>query len=118
MTFRFEELQIWRDAVTFCGLVYEVTGRFPKDEVFGLTSQLRRAATSIASNIAEGTGRSSQKDFSHFLDIAVGSVFEVVTQLRIARDRDFLPDTGYRQLYGHAEALAKKISTFKRKLLL
>lgn len=117
MSFRFEELDIWQLSVEFCGKIYDVTEKFPKDELFGLTSQLRRAATSIPLNIAEGTSRSSRKEFSHFLEIAIGSVFEVVTGLAIARDRGLMAEDNYKRIYSDAEALAKKISTFKKRVL-
>ena len=71
--FRFEKLDVWQKSVEFADRVYAVTKSFPSDERFGLTSQMRRAAVSISSNIAEGSGGSSDKDFAHFLEIAYGS---------------------------------------------
>lgn len=117
MAFRFEGLEIWQLAVTFAVNIYDMTENFPKDEIFGLVSQLRRAATSISLNIAEGTGRSSRKEFAHFLDISIGSVFEVVTAVAIARKRGMIAEHQYRQIYADAEVLAKKIATFKRSVL-
>ena len=97
--------------------IYEVTEKFPKDEIFGLSSQLKRAATSISLNIAEGTGRSSRKDFAHFLDIATGSIFEVVTAITIAKTRGLTTEDRYTAVYGAAEILARKIATFKKSVL-
>ncbi len=82
--FRFEKLDVWQKAVEFADGVYGITGRFPGEERFGLTSQMRRAAVSISSNVAEGTGRSSDRDFAHFVEIAYGSLMEVVSQLKVA----------------------------------
>ena len=76
--FRFEKLEVWQNAVAFANRVYEVTRGFPDNERFGLTSRMRRAAASVSSNIAEGSGRSSDKDFSHFVQIAYGSLMEVL----------------------------------------
>jgi four helix bundle protein len=85
MAQNYEDLLVWQKAVELAVLVYELTRAFPDDERFGLTSQLRRSAVSIASNIAEGRGRLSQGDFRQFLGIAQGSTYEVLTQLLIAK---------------------------------
>lgn len=83
--FTFEKLETWHKAIDFADMVYSVTKSFPGDERFGLTSQMRRAAVSISSNIAEGSSRFSKTDFARFLEIATGSVFEVVSQSFLAR---------------------------------
>jgi four helix bundle protein len=83
--FNFEKLDVWQKAIDFADLVYNHTRRFPADERFGLTNQMRRAAVSVSSNIAEGASRMSQTDFARFLEIATGSVFEVVSQCFIGR---------------------------------
>ena len=80
----FRDLDVWKDAVALAQVVYEETRQFPDDERFGLTSQLRRASVSIASNVAEGWGRNSRKDYVRFLYVARGSLFEVATQVEIA----------------------------------
>lgn len=82
----FRDLVIWQKGLEIAKEIYEITKSFPKEEIFGLTSQIRRSAVSISSNIAEGRGRSSKKDFVNFLYIAQGSLFEVETQLILARD--------------------------------
>ena len=79
-----KELKIWIKAIDLAAEVYRVTSSFPAEEKFGLTSQSRRAAVSISSNIAEGAGRSSSKEFKYFLGIANGSSFELQTQLFIS----------------------------------
>src|SRR5262249_12817133 len=79
MAFRFESLETFHLALDFAAAAYEKTKKFPTQEKFDLTSQTRRAANSVALNIAEGSGRGTARDFAHFLDIAIGSTFEVVT---------------------------------------
>jgi four helix bundle protein len=76
--FNFEKLDVWQEPIQFADLVYELTGGFPSEECFGLTNQMRRAAVSISSNIAEGSSRASRTDFARFVEIATGSLFEVV----------------------------------------
>ena len=82
----FREYPVWKEAVGYATYVYEVTGQMPWFEKKGLCDQLQRAAVSISSNIAEGAARSSDADFAHFLDFALGSAFEVETQLKIAKN--------------------------------
>jgi len=81
----FRDLQIWQKSMELTVAVYRITQSFPREEIFGLTSQLRRCAISIPSNIAEGQGRSSEREFLHFLSIARGSNCELQTQVEIAR---------------------------------
>jgi four helix bundle protein len=76
--FNFEKLDVWQEAIQFADLVYELTAGFPDEERFGLTNQMRRAAVSISSNLAEGSSRVSRTDFARFVEIATGSLFEVV----------------------------------------
>jgi four helix bundle protein len=87
--FNFEKLAVWRRSVAFAGMVYRCTKDFPGDERFGLTNQLRRAANSIPSNLAEGAARSAG-DNARFIGYAAGSLYEVVTQATIARNEGFL----------------------------
>ena len=82
----FRDLVIWQKGLEITKEIYEITKLLPKEEIFGLTSQIRRSAVSISSNIAEGRGRSSKKDFINFLYIAQGSLFEVETQLILAKE--------------------------------
>jgi four helix bundle protein len=91
MAQNFEDLQVWQKAVELAVRIYALTRMFPDDERFGLTSQLRRSAVSVSSNIAEGRGRLSEGDFRQFLGIAQGSTYEVLTQLLIAKRLRFAP---------------------------
>ncbi|MBL9094287.1 MAG: four helix bundle protein [Planctomycetaceae bacterium] len=88
----YQELIAWQKAMDLTEAVYGATTGFPADERFGLTAQMRRAAVSIPSNIAEGHGRSSQRDFARFLEIAIGSVAEIETQLLLAGRLKYLPE--------------------------
>lgn len=88
--FGFERLEVWQKAVAFAGVVYKLTRGFPREELFGLTAQLRRASVSVAANIAEGASRSSQKDQSRFFEIAYGSLNEMVTLLQIASEQELI----------------------------
>ena len=97
--FNFEKLDTWREAIAFADLVYQLTRRFPDEERFGLTNQMRRAAVSISSSIAEGASRSSRVDYIRFLEIATGSLFEVISQATIGCNQGFLTESVYKQLY-------------------
>ena len=92
------DLEVWQKAMQLVTDVYLVTQAFPREELYGLSSQLRRAAVSVPSNIAEGCGRSSKKEFSQFLCHARGSLLEVETQLEIAQNLGYLPDKRVREL--------------------
>lgn len=89
---KFKELIVWQKSMDLVDDVYAIQRRFPKSEVFGLGDQMRRAVVSIPSNIAEGYGRGSRKDYVHFLQIARGSVYEIMTQLNIAARQGFVSD--------------------------
>ena len=86
------DLDVWKKSIDLVTLIYKYTAEYPKDEVYGLTSQIRRCAVSIPSNIAEGSARTTKKDFSHFLAIALGSVAELETQLIISRNLNYLSE--------------------------
>ena len=113
--FNFEKLEVWKRAVLFAGLVYRLTKTFPPDERFGLTNQIRRAAASVASNIAEGSAR-PPADFAKFIGYASGSVCEVVTQATIARNEGFLRSDGYAQVYRDADEISRMLSGLRKSL--
>jgi len=115
--FNFEKLEVWHRAIEFPDLVYQVTRGFAADERFGLTNQMRRAAVSILSNLAEGCPRASKHDFGRFVEIATGSAFEVVSQSVIARRQGFLAEDLQQQIYKAAEELSRMLSGLKRSLL-
>jgi four helix bundle protein len=115
--FNFEKLDAWNAAITFAEFVYSLTRKFPDEERFGLTSQMRRAAVSIASNLAEGASRSSHGDFARFIEIATGSLFETVSQATIALRQGLLSQEAYQDLYNAAEKQSKMLSGLRRALL-
>jgi four helix bundle protein len=114
--FNFEKLDVWQKAIDFADPVYNQTRNFPADERFGLTNQMRRAAVSISSNIAEETSRMSQADFARFIEIATGSVFEVVSQSFIGRRQGFLTEEGFRKLYSAADEIGRMLSGLRTSL--
>ena len=93
MRYSFENLEVWQMSRELVKETYQITSTFPNEEKFGLTSQLRRASVSVSSNIAEGSTRWSKKDQSRFYEIAFGSLIEVLNQLILSTDLEFLPDT-------------------------
>jgi four helix bundle protein len=115
--FNFEKLETWQKAVAFAELVYELTRNFPSDERFGLTNQMRRAAISVSSNIAEGAARNSRTDYARFLEIAAGSLFEVVSQSFVGKRQGFLSESDFNKLYSAAEELGKMLSGLRRSVL-
>lgn len=94
----FRKLNIWKYSVELATEVYEVTTQLPKSELYGLTSQIRRSVVSISSNIAEGAGRQSQKEFIQFLNIAKGSSYELETQLLISKNLEYISEEEYQIL--------------------
>jgi four helix bundle protein len=113
MAFRFETLDIWKQANEYTLRIYKVTKTFPKEEIFALSDQLRRSASSIAANIAEGSGSSSKKDFCHYLDISVKSIYETVSHLYLANQQKYITNDIRENLYKDAEELTKKIKSFQ-----
>ena len=113
---QFKELIIWKKSRQFCSIIYLITSSFPLEEKFGLTNQLRRACVSIPSNIAEGSSRNSNKEFARFLEIAVGSAYEIETQLLISFDLGFLENEKLKILIYQLEEIIKMISKFKSNL--
>src|SRR6516164_7481705 len=114
--FNFEKLETWQDAIAFADLVYQLTRKFPDEERFGLTNQMRRAAVSISSNIAEGSSRASRTDFARFVEIATGSLFEVLSQGRVSLNQQFLSQSEYEEIATAAEKQCRMLSGLRRSL--
>ncbi len=114
--FNFENLQAWQHAVELADGVYRWTKNFPSDERFGLTNQMRRAAVSISSNLAEGSSRSSRADFSRFIEISTGSLFEIVSQAFVAQRQGFLSPADFAALYALAERQGRISSGLRNSL--
>jgi len=113
---RFKDLEIWKYSREFCTDIYSITSTFPDFEKFGLTNQLRRASVSIPANIAEGCSRSSNKDFSRFLEIAIGSTYEVETHLLISCDLGFIKQDDLNTLVLKLDRIVKMTSKFRSTL--
>lgn len=112
----FQDLVVWQKAVALTVQIYQVTKDFPREELYGLTSQIRRAAVSIPSNIAEGQGRGSPSAFASHLDIAIGSASELETQLTIAERIGFLPHEQFAALLTELTAIIRMLYGLLRKI--
>jgi four helix bundle protein len=106
----FRNLDVWAKGHEFVLEAYRQTRGFPKEELFGLTSQLRRASAAIPTNIAEGCGRGSDPDFARFLQIAMGSAYEVDYLLLLCRDLGYLPDEAYDSMYARIIEIKRKLT--------
>ncbi len=113
--FNFENLRVYKEGLEFTSLIYNLTKKFPKDELFGLTSQLRRAAVSICLNIAEGSSR-TKIDFKHFLSLARGSCNECITILTIAQKQNYINESDLNQAYEQCLIIAKMISKLRNSI--
>lgn len=112
----YKNLKIWKDAALFAVEVYKMTKEFPKEEMYGLTDQLRRASVSMSSNIAEGSKRSTKKDFNSFLAIAHGSGAEAESQLFIAKELGYVGEKKYAELTTKLDEILRMIASFSKSL--
>ncbi|MFD2531908.1 four helix bundle protein [Gracilimonas halophila] len=113
---KYKNLEIWQRSVALATEVYSATKSFPKEEKYGITSQIRRCSVSVPSNIAEGAGRGSKKEFKRFLNIAYGSIYELETQLLISRNLDYLNEQTHKKLSEEIDQIQKMIYSFSKKL--
>jgi four helix bundle protein len=113
----YKELKVWQKAIDLTIIVYNLTDKFPKSEIFGLTMQSRRSSCSIAKNIAEGSGRSSTRDFNHFLDIAYGSSAELETQLIISEKLNFITSKDLEDYAKRIDEIQRMITGLKSRNL-
>ncbi len=112
----FRELLVWQKSIALVTKVYKSTSLFPKEELYGLTSQIRRSSISVPSNIAEGYGRKTNKEFIRFLRISMGSLFEIQTQLEIAKNINFINKEVYLDLYEDSREIERMLSSLIDKL--
>lgn len=112
----FRQLQIWKEGMEVAKQVYLLLAKFPASEKFGLISQISRCAISIPSNIAEGSSRPSNKEFAHFLSIALGSLFELETQLLLSAELGIVNSIDIEVIIANLIQLQKKISVFRKTL--
>ena len=113
---RYKELEVWKKALDLSQRIYEETSKFPDTEKFGLISQMRRCSVSIPSNIAEGAGRNSQKEFNQFLGIAQGSAFELETQVLLSRRLKFLSEIAEKNIVAEVNSISNMIFKLKKSL--
>jgi four helix bundle protein len=110
----FRDLQVWHKAHALTLSSYQSTAQFPREEIYGLTSQIRRCAASIAANIAEGCGKRGNAEFQRFLNIATGSASELEYHFLLARDLGFLADTEYKQLDNKVTEVKRMLASLVR----
>ncbi len=116
-TFSFEKLNVWVDSKELIKQIYQATKEFPNEEKFGLVNQLRRASVSIASNLAEGTSRQTNKDKAHFTTMAFSSLMEVLNQIIIAKELDFISENNYKNIRAEIEKISNKLNALRKSQL-
>jgi len=112
----YRDLLVWQKSLILVTNIYKASKSFPKDETYGLTSQIRRCAVSIPSNIAEGYGRKSTSDYIRFLNIATGSLYELQTQLEICLNLQHLNKSSFDELYESSREIERMLSSLTKKL--
>lgn len=115
--FSFEKLTVWIDSKELIKVIYTITKSFPEEEKFGLTNQLRRASVSVASNLAEGTSRNTNKDKGHFTTMAYSSLMEVLNQIIISKELNFINEENYKVLRESIEKIANKLNALRKSQL-
>ena len=110
MSASFRDLRVWQEAIKFVAEIYRMTACFPRHEIYGLSQQLRRAAVSVPSNIAEGKGHRSDREFGNFLLHARGSLLEVQTQIMIAQQLDYISSEESRRLLASSDAICRSLN--------
>jgi four helix bundle protein len=112
-SFPFEKLETWQDSKRLVISIYSITKEFPEFEKFNLTSQINRSAVSIASNLAEGSSRTSMKNQAYFSQLAYSSLMELACQIAIARELNFITEEKYNSLRNDIEILSKKLNALR-----
>lgn len=112
--FSFEKLNVWIESKELIKIIYNITKSFPDDEKFGLTNQLRRASVSVASNLAEGTSRQTNKDKAHFTTLSFSSLMEVLNQIIIARELNFIEENNYQIIRAEIEKISNKLNALRK----
>ena len=112
--YSFEKLEVWKESKKLTKIIYQITSRYPENEKFGLTSQLRRASISVCSNLAEGSARITPKDKAHFSTMAYSSLIEVLNQIIISHELDFINESDYLNFRNLIESLSNKINSLRK----
>ncbi len=113
-TFSFEKLEVWQNSRIFILDIYKLTSKFPSNELFGITSQIKRSSSSIATNIAEGTSRNTNKDKAHFLTISYSSAMETLNHLIISKDLNYVTENEYIVCRDKIEKICNQINSLKK----
>lgn len=116
MAFKFEDLRVWQQAVQLSGIVYEVTISFPKEELYVLTSQIKRAADSVSLNIAEGSTGQTNPEFKRFLGISIRSGIEVIGCIYLAKRRNIISEEDFNKIYLETDQLIKSIQALRNSI--
>jgi four helix bundle protein len=116
MVFRYQKFPVYQEIKNYIKSIYSISTKFPKEEQFGITNQLRRAATSIALNVAEGSDRGSDKDFQRFIQMAIGSLNETAAIFDLALELGFIDQQNYDIMISQAEKIVKQLSGFRKSL--
>lgn len=114
----FRHLEIWKEAIAICKLIYQITETLPSEEKFGLKSQMRRCSVSIPSNIAEGCSRKTDKEFSKFIEYSIGSAFELETQLIITQETKLIDSKNVKNILDQLIILQRRMNALRNKLIL
>lgn len=112
--FGFEKLEVWQNSIQLSKLIYSLTLSFPKEETYGLTSQIRRAMISVSSNIAEGSSKNSLKDQARFSEIAFGSLLEVLNQIILAFELSYISEENYIDCRNKIEIISRQLNALKK----
>lgn len=112
--FSFEKLDVWQNSRDFVLTIYKLTNNFPSSEIYGITSQIKRSSSSIATNIAEGTSRNTNKDKAHFLTISYSSATETLNHLIISKDLDYITEEEYLLCREKLEKICNQINSLKK----
>ena len=112
--YSFEKLEVWKESKKLTKIIYQITSRYPENEKFGLTSQLRRASISVCSNLAEGSARITPKDKAHFSTMAYSSLIEVLNQIIISYELDFIDESDYLNFRNLIKSLSNKINSLRK----
>ena len=109
----FRKLEVWQQSIDLVDQAYDIVDKFPKNEMYGLSQQIQRCVVSIPSNIAEGCSRQSDKEFSRYIQIALGSSFELETQLIVARNRNYYTNS---EIFNHIDIIQKRLNSLNNRL--
>ena len=112
--YSFEKLEVWKEAIQLAVKTYKTTDLYPKEEKFGLISQMRRCSVSVSSNIAEGTARLTKKDKAHFMTMAYSSALELLNQVIISKELGFISEENYKNIRFEVESITNKINALRK----